>query len=121
MGMVFAAGHRGEVFTPGQRAKNGGNSPASVTKMLDRLEAGGHITRQAHPTDRRSQAVEVTPETHVAAREQVGRHHAARFEAARRLTPEEREVVIRFLGGTADDLESSITPPDSDAEANGQP
>lgn len=119
--MLIAARHREEVVTPGQLAKHLGISTASVTKMLDRLEAGGHITRQAHPTDRRSQAVEVTPETHVAARERLGRHHAARFEAARRLTPEEREVVIRFLGSTADDLESSITPPDSDVAANGQP
>jgi DNA-binding MarR family transcriptional regulator len=76
--------------------------------MIDRLEQAGHVVRTPHPTDRRSLCVAVTPETHLAAREQVGRHHAARFGAAARLSAEEREVVIRFLAETANDLEDSI-------------
>ncbi|MCW4466106.1 MarR family transcriptional regulator [Glutamicibacter sp. MNS18] len=106
--LLIAGKHRGDLVTPGQIAKHVNVSTASVTKMLDRLEAGGHITRRPHPNDRRSQCVEITPETHLAAREQVGRHHAVRFEAARRLTPAEREVVIRFLAESADDLEASL-------------
>ncbi|MCZ4142685.1 hypothetical protein BZG17_33370, partial [Escherichia coli] len=72
------------------------------------LEAHGHVRRTKHPTDRRSQCVEVTEETHLAAREQVGRHHAKRFEVAKSLSPEEREVVIRFLASTSDAMESSL-------------
>lgn len=106
--LLIAGKNRDETVTPSQIARHLQISTASVTKMLDRLEAGGHIVRRAHPTDRRSLRVEVTPETHLAAREQVGRHHAVRFQAARRLSAEEREVVIRFLRESADDLESSI-------------
>ncbi|WP_263732136.1 MarR family winged helix-turn-helix transcriptional regulator [Cellulomonas sp. SG140] len=80
-----------------------GISSASTTKLLDRLEAGGHIHRTAHPTDRRAIAVVVTPETRKAAEETVGREHARRFRVAAALSPQERETVIRFL----DDLSAT--------------
>jgi DNA-binding MarR family transcriptional regulator len=94
--------------TPSMLAKQLGVTTASMTKMIDRLEGAGHVLRTAHPTDRRSLCLTVTQDTHMAAREQVGRHHAARFGAAARLTAPEREIVIRFLAETAQDLENSI-------------
>lgn len=106
---LIAAKHRAELVTPGQIAKHLNISSASVTKMLDRLEAGGHLARRQHPTDRRSQCLEITAETHLAAREQVGKIHAVRFEAARRLSESERAVVIRYLKESADDLETSLS------------
>ena len=36
-------------------------SPASITGMLDRLEAAGYAVRRRHPGDRRSLLVELTP------------------------------------------------------------
>lgn len=105
---LISALHTDSSVTPGMLAKHLGITTASVTKLIDRLEAAGHVVRASHPTDRRSLRVTVTPETHLAAREQVGRHHAARFGAAKRLTAEEREVVIRFLSETSGDLEESI-------------
>ncbi|MGV2854595.1 MarR family winged helix-turn-helix transcriptional regulator [Glutamicibacter sp. AGC13] len=105
---MISAKHAGQSVTPGALSQYLGISSASVTKMIDRLEAHGHVRRTRHPTDRRSQCVEVTEETHLAAREQVGRHHAKRFEVANAMSPEEREVVIRFLAGTSDALESSL-------------
>lgn len=74
-----------------------GISSASTTKLLDRLEAGGHVRRTPHPTDRRAIAVVVTPATRRAADETVGREHARRFRAAAALSSAEREIVIRFL------------------------
>lgn len=105
---LIAAKNTSTSVTPSMLAKHLVITTASVTKLIDRLEQAGHVVRTAHPTDRRSLCVAVTEETHLVAREQVGRHHAARFGAAVRLSPAERDVVIRFLAETAKDLESSI-------------
>jgi len=89
--------NRGMVATPGGIAQHLDISSASTTKLLDRLEKGGHIIRSPHPSDRRALTISITPDTHRAAKETVGRQQAKRFNAAARLTPAEREVVIRFL------------------------
>lgn len=85
------------VATPGALADHLGVSSAATTKLLDRLEAAGHIQRAPHPTDRRAITITITQSTHEQVRDTVGKTHAHRFEAAARLTPDERELVIRFL------------------------
>lgn len=102
---LIACGHQGEIATPGAIAAHLNISSASTTKLLDRLERGGHVTRAQHPSDRRALAISITPETRAAAIETVGRHHARRFHAAARLRPEEREVVTRFLRDMAAEIE----------------
>ena len=101
---LIVAKHRGEVATPGMIAAHLGISAASTTKLLNRLEKGGHIVRHVHPHDRRAFAIEVTEETEAAAKLTVGRQHAGRFHAAARLRGDEREAVIRFLDDMADGL-----------------
>ena len=98
--------NQGTVATPGSLARHLGISTASTTKLLDRLQAGGHITRSQHPSDRRALAIAVTSKTHQAAIETVGRQQAKRIHAAARLTAEERDIVIRFLR----DMTSEISP-----------
>lgn len=105
---VIAKQHRGETATPGAIAAHLGITSASTTKMLDRLADAGHIRRLPHPSDRRSLAVEVTEETRQIALKSVGRDHAHRFEAAARLSAEEREVVMRFLGDLISTEDRSI-------------
>jgi len=83
--------------TPGAIATHLAISTASTTKLLDRLERGGHITRAPHPSDRRALAIAITPTTRQSAMETVGRQQARRFTAAARLTPAERDTVTRFL------------------------
>ncbi|WP_182355104.1 MarR family winged helix-turn-helix transcriptional regulator [Flaviflexus huanghaiensis] len=80
-------------------------SPATTTKLLDRLERGGHIYRKPHPTDRRSLQILISDETRTSAYETVGKLQSRRFHAAARLTPEEREVVIRFLNDMAQEID----------------
>ena len=46
--------------------------------------------------------ITVTDATRSEARETVGRMHARRFDAAARLSREERDVVIRFLNDLSD-------------------
>lgn len=98
---LIAAHNQGAVATPGALAAYLGISSAATTKLLDRLERGGHLARAPHPTDRRALAITVTDHTRRDARETVGRQHARRFAVAAALTPNEREVVIRFLDALA--------------------
>lgn len=94
---LIACENSAAVATPGAISAHLGISTASTTKLLDRLERGGHITRSPHPSDRRALAIAITPGTRRSAIETVGRQHARRFTAAARLTPAERETVTRFL------------------------
>lgn len=94
---LIVCSNRGTIATPGAIAHHLNISSASTTKLLDRLEKGAHIVRSPHPTDRRALAITITPETHQAAMETVGRQQAKRFHSGARLNSEEREVVIRFL------------------------
>ena len=102
---LIVTGNQGLTVTPGALSAHLKISTASTTKMLDRLERAGHITRQAHPTDRRALAIFITPETHTAAMNTVGRQQSKRFYAAARLSREERATVIRFL----DDMTQEIS------------
>lgn len=101
---LIVCANRGATATPGGIATHLGISTASTTKLLDRLEKGGHIRRAPHPTDRRALAITITPETRHAAMETVGRQQAKRFYSAARLTPQEREVVIRFLSDMTQEI-----------------
>ena len=96
--------NRGIIATPGGIAQHLGISSAATTKLLDRLERAGHIVRAPHPSDRRALAISITPDTHRAARDTVGRQQSKRFYAAARLTREERDVVIRFLRDMTDEI-----------------
>lgn len=101
---LIVCAHRDAIATPGAIAQHLGISTASTTKLLDRLERDGHVVRAAHPTDRRALAITITPETHRAAMETVGRQQSKRFYAAARLTREERDVVIRFLRDMTEEI-----------------
>jgi len=101
---LIVCAHQGMVATPGGISHHLRISSASTTKLLDRLERGEHIARAPHPTDRRALAISITPETHQAAMETVGRQQAKRFYAAARLAPAERDVVIRFLRDMAHEI-----------------
>jgi DNA-binding MarR family transcriptional regulator len=94
---LIVAGRHGEAVTPSRIAQHLDISTASTTKLLDRLEAGGHIHRRPHPSDRRRLTIEVTEETRIAARATVGRDHARRFDAIAALTAGERKAVVRFF------------------------
>lgn len=107
---LIVTSNSGQVVTPGALATHLKISTASTTKLLDRLERGGHITRAIHPRDRRAFAIEITRETHEAAMKTVGQQQSKRFHAAARLTGPEREVVTRFLTDMANELDISKEP-----------
>lgn len=98
---IIAAKNAGVIVTAGMLADHLSISTASITKMLDRLEKAKHITRAQHPSDRRAVAIGITETTHADARATIGRRHARRFDVAAELSPDERDVVIRFLNSLA--------------------
>lgn len=107
---LIVCSHRGLVGTPGGISAHLGISASATTKLLGRLERAGHIRRGPHPSDRRSQAISVVPETYASAMEAVGRQQSRRFLAAARLTSTEREVVTRFLRETKQDITGASSP-----------
>lgn len=96
---------QGGVVTARDIAEHLGISSASTSKLLDRLEQGGHIRRAPHPTDRRAISILVDEATRTVAEKTVGFEHARRFRVAAALTPAEREVVIRFLNALSNTSE----------------
>ena len=105
---LIVSANKGEAPTASTLSAHLGISNASVTKLLDRLERGGHIERLAHPTDRRSRTIRLSEQTKAAAMASMGRAQAQRFQAATSLTADEREVVTRFLQQTAEDLHDAL-------------
>ncbi|WP_423058854.1 MarR family winged helix-turn-helix transcriptional regulator [Brevibacterium linens] len=101
---LIAAKRQNAVVTPKMLSAHMSMSAASVTKLINRLEREGHVIRKLHPSDRRAYALEVTAETTRSARETVGRTQARRIHAAADLTGRERDAVIRFLNGMAEEL-----------------
>lgn len=59
---LLDAERSGHPATPGWLGEQLGLTSASVTALVDRMEASGHVQRQRHPQDRRSVLLEVTPE-----------------------------------------------------------
>lgn len=96
--------HRGDLATAGSLGAHLGLSSGATTKMLDRLAAAGHVQRHPHPRDRRAVRLSVDPATRDAAMSTMGRQQAGRFRAAARLSPEEREIVQRFLTDMAREI-----------------
>lgn len=102
---LVVATRAGELVTPKMLAQHLQMSAASMTKLLNRLERGGHVVRALHPDDRRALRIDVTPRTEALIRRVVGRQQARRFYAAEKLTADQREVVTAFL----DDMTSAMT------------
>lgn len=110
--LLISARNQGIPVTPGMIAGHLEISTASTTKLLDRLERGGHVRRRPHPTDRRSLTIEVTDQTRAAARHSVGRAHARRFDVIAALAPEQRAVVTSFF----DAMTATASSPEGEGE-----
>ena len=97
---------RGVLVSPRDIAQHLRISTASTTKLLDRLEASGHLERRAHPTDRRGRVVVLTEEARRAFFRNFGERLRAMREMALRYDDDELVVIARFL----DDLAGAMDP-----------
>ena len=94
--------HQGAI-TPTEVSEQTGLPPSTVTRVLDRLEQRGFITRSSVPSDRRKIAVEIV-ESKAA---EVAQHYAGKIAQIERLnarrTPTEIAAVVSYLSDLATD------------------
>ena len=90
---------------PADLARSMHMTSGTMTAVLDRLAAHGHLVRQPHPSDRRRVTLHLTESAHQAARAEVRPMSESITELGRHLSPSERATVGRFL----DDLITIVT------------
>ena len=97
----------GEGLGPSELARRLQLTSGSVTSLIDRLEANGHVVRAPHPSDRRRVVVRSTTKA-----DEDLRHEAAPLAAevaglAAGLSEDERHVVGGFLERLIDIIEQT--------------
>ncbi|OAH16561.1 MarR family transcriptional regulator [Streptomyces jeddahensis] len=89
-------------LTAKELAERTGLAPASVTGLVDRLEAKEFVRRVKHPTDKRRVLVELRREKIAELRDVFADWQRDVEELCEEFTTEELETVIRFLTGAAE-------------------
>ncbi|HEX7350799.1 MarR family winged helix-turn-helix transcriptional regulator [Brachybacterium sp.] len=97
--------------TPLRLAQHLEISGASISKLLDRLTASGHLERAPHPSDRRSRIVVATDHARSQVRERLSGMHERMLEIARDVPSPARRAAIDFLLSLADHLDTEAPPP----------
>jgi DNA-binding MarR family transcriptional regulator len=120
---VLAVQHlaRAGELTPGQLGTLLQLSSGGTTGLIQRLQRAGHVSRHAHPSDRRSAVVRLTPSIAIWAAEAWAPFVADIDALASELSDGEREVIRRFLEGAAGAAErhADRLGRDADATAHG--
>ncbi|WP_344481642.1 MarR family winged helix-turn-helix transcriptional regulator [Glycomyces endophyticus] len=97
LALIMESARLGVPLSPSSLAKELRLSPSATTALIDRLEALGHVERARPAGDRRRVALEV-PAAAVEANRHLFTPLAMAFaQSWAGFTPEEREVVARFL------------------------
>lgn len=100
------ASQRDELVTPVHLSRYLGITSASTTALLDRLARSGHITREPHPTDRRSVTIRSSARAEEEIRDTLGAMHERMMSVVRPMTPADRAVVVAFLDAMRDAVDS---------------
>lgn len=104
--MLVIREQRGETVKPHDIADHLGISTASITALLDRLTASGHIERRPHPHDRRARVIVITE----AARSEFYRHFAERMARMRARMNEYRDDELRTATRFLTDMSLALVP-----------
>ncbi len=117
---VLAVQHlaRAGELTPGQLGGLLQLSSGGTAGLLQRLQRAGHISRHAHPHDRRSAVIRLTPAIAAWASEAWAPFVAEVDALAAALPAGEQETVRAFLEGTADAAERHADRLVRDADAS---
>ncbi|HEX7298881.1 MAG TPA: MarR family transcriptional regulator [Solirubrobacteraceae bacterium] len=107
-------------LTPGQLATQLQLSSGGTTGVVHRLQRAGHITRGAHPLDRRSTVLRLTPTIEEPASEAWAPLVAELDTLAQQLPGDARDVVARFLESVANAAEQHADRLARDADAHAQ-
>ena len=95
---------RGEAYTTAELAVYNGLDISSMSRMLDRLEKKGLLTRSRSGTDRRKVSVRLTRKGHALLRKGIPLAARVAANAWRNVTEREkkvlRDIVYKILGNT---------------------
>ncbi len=94
---LLKAEAEGRPVTPTELRTYLGMKSSSVTIMLDRLTASGHVRRAPHPTDRRSLLITATPGADEEVRHTLARMHERMLAVAAGLDDPQADTVTAFL------------------------
>ncbi|GGG23619.1 transcriptional regulator [Rhodococcoides trifolii] len=94
---LLDARRAGVAATPGYLGKQLRLESASVTALVDRLVAAGHVRRERDSRDRRRVSITVTPSAVELGSQFFGPALEAASSEIERLSPAEQQVVDRFL------------------------
>lgn len=108
--VVAARQAGGPALTASQLAGALGLTPSATTALLDRLERVGHVRREHDPTDRRRVGIHTTETAGSEARAIFGPLARRVSEVADDFTPDEIDVVLRFLDAAATAIEDQPLP-----------
>lgn len=82
---------------PNDLARTLGVTSAASSGIVDRLESRGHVTRQAHPTDKRRTIVSISDSGRAELLTQLRPMFEGLVAADERLSDDQREVVESYL------------------------
>ena len=96
-------------LTQRQLGQRLGITSGAVTMLADRLEAGGWILRQPHPTDRRATLLSLSARALRVAPAELDAYHDAVRALARAVPAAQRVVIAAFLDRAADAASSAAS------------
>ncbi len=99
-----------EALGPAEIARRLDVSTAASTGIVDRLVSHGHAVRSPHPSDRRRQVVEITDSGRGDTLALLAPMLERLAELDAELSDHDREVVTRFLEGSAEALLAVVPP-----------
>jgi len=94
---LLKAEAEGRHATPAELGAHLSITSSSVTAMLDRLTASGHVSRHPHPSDRRSLTIRATPGADEEVRHTLTAMHRRMLDIAARLDGQQSAAVTAFL------------------------
>lgn len=95
--LVLGFLHAEDQITSGELGKKSGLDSATLTGILDRMEAAGFIERKNNPDDRRSIHIHLTPKGNELSRAAIEVISAANKEFLQVLTKEERHDLFEII------------------------
>ena len=100
----------GKCLTAAELAREYGIDASAVTRLIDRLEKRGLLSRVRSKEDRRVVRLALTPEGHAIAEQNSGHFHARAGQPAGGFTPEEvgflKSMLRRVLANSCDPVAS---------------
>ncbi|MGC0370478.1 MarR family winged helix-turn-helix transcriptional regulator [Microbacterium sp. SLBN-111] len=105
--MLIIREQRGIMVSPHDVASHLRISTASTTKLLDRLEASGHLVRRPHPSDGRARVVVLTPKSRTEFFRHFGDHLSAMVAVADTFSDQQLKTITAFVDGVSDAISAS--------------